>query len=183
MSSSLHSGYVRERGVAASLPRFRRLGLARDSRNACAGGRGIDERPPVRLRLEPAAPRLPESCSHASGGGQERPGLRRAAERRGGEAHRGLPAPQGRRGPAPPSRQSATKRLYVSFFQPSFKLKSKGRDGARQQALPRTPDAKPAVARGPEDSRGRLVRRRTVGDARPNPSAPAEASGAASRRP
>ena len=94
----------------------------------------------------------------------------------------GYRRPKGVEAPAPPSRQSATTRLYVSFFQPSFKLKSKRRDGARQQALPRTRDAKPAVPRGPADSRGRLVRRRTVGDAQPNPSAPAEAGGAASRR-
>ena len=123
-----------------SLPPFRRLGLAHDNRSASAGGRGFDGRPPVRLRLEPAAPRMPESCSHASRGG-------------------------------------------ARTTRPSSSSRTARRRGARQQALPRTREAKPAVARGPEDSRGRLVRRRTVGDARPNPSAPAEAGGAASRRP
>ena len=62
---------------------------------------------------------------------QERPGLRGAEERRRGPAHRGLPPPGGPRAAAALSRLYATTRLYVNFFQPSFKLASKRRDGAR----------------------------------------------------
>ena len=91
-----------------SLPPFRRLGLARDNRSASAGGRGIDGRPPVRLRLEPAAPRMPESCSHASRGGARttRPSSSsRTARRRG--APRATVAPRASR---PPRRRRGSPR-------------------------------------------------------------------------
>ena len=65
---------------------------------------------------------------------QERPGLCRAEEWRYRPPHRRLPPPRGsgsRRRPAAPSRLYTTTRLFVNFFQPSFKLASKRRDGVR----------------------------------------------------
>jgi hypothetical protein len=53
---------------------------------------------------------------------QERLGLGQAEERRRGQARRGLPAL---------ARLYAALRLFVNFFQPSFKLAGKARDGAK----------------------------------------------------
>ena len=90
--------------------------------------------------------------------------------------------PGGRYGAVP---AYATTRLCVNFFfQASFKLASKRRDGARsQQALSRTGDPEPAAAGDPEDACRRVrTRRRTVDVARSDPAASADAGASAARR-
>ena len=82
------------------------------------------------------------------------------------------------------SRLYATTRLYVNFFQPSFKLESKRRDRARvskRYHAPATPE--PAAPRRPEDACRRVrTRRRTGRHAGPDPAASADAGASAARR-
>jgi hypothetical protein len=86
---------------------------------------------------------------------QERPGLGRAEERRGGQGcYEGLDAA------AALARLYASLRLFVNFFQPSFKLAAKARDGAqirKKYHPPATPFQRLlADTRISEDVRGRV---------------------------
>src|SRR6266540_5947259 len=58
---------------------------------------------------------------------KERPGVGRAEEWRGGKAARGLWSARGTEGGEALTRLYASSRLFVNFFQPSFKLASKTR--------------------------------------------------------
>ena len=81
------------------------------------------------------------------------------------------------------SRLYATTRLYVNFFQPSFKLASKRRDCAREQTPPRACDTGPAAAGGREDARRRVrVCYRTGRHVGSDPAASANACTPATRR-
>ena len=115
---------------------------------------------------------------------QERPGLRRAEERRGGPAHRGLPPPRGPRGcggaVAAVRDDEAVRQLLPAVVQAG--VETAGRR-ARQQALPRAGDPEPAAPRRPEDACRRVrTRRRTGRHAGPDPAASADAGASAARR-
>ena len=83
---------------------------------------------------------------------EERSGFRGAEERRGGAAARRLRAARwGRDGTRDGARLYAAARQYVNFFQPSFKLKEKRREGA-------------TIIRRPHRTNARWLTRNSHGD-------------------